>query len=184
MKRRNQPDSSDQSLLEQAIRGDAEAFGDLYARYLDEFHRYIYYRVANRLDAEDLTEAVFIKAWDALPRFTSAKVNFRAWLYRIAQNTIIDHYRARQATTDVIPEQLRDSRPSLENQMQSQDKNQGLALAIQSLDANSQQVIICRFINEMSHAETAEALGLNEGHVRILQMRALQKLRLLLEKEE
>jgi RNA polymerase sigma-70 factor, ECF subfamily len=184
MKRPEQFDSSDQALLERAMRGDAEAFGGLYTRYLDEFHRYIYYRVANRFDAEDLTETVFIKAWDALPRFTSAKVNFRAWLYRIAQNTIVDYYRGRQTTADGISEQLRDSRPSLENQLQSQDESQGLARAIQSLDSNLQQVIICRFVNEMSHAETAEALGLNEGHVRVLQMRALQKLRRFLEKKK
>lgn len=184
MNRPKQPDLSDEALLERAIRGDAEAFGGLYARYLGEFHRYIFYRVANRLDAEDLTETVFIKAWDALPRFESAKVNFRAWLYRIAQNTIVDYYRARQATTDAIPEQLQDSRPSPEGQIQMQDESQGLALAIQSLDASQQQVIICRFINGMSHAETAATLGLAEGHVRVLQMRALQKLRLLLDKEE
>ena len=93
-------DRTDQELLGRALDGDTEAFGDLYERYLDEIQRFVFYRVADRFEAEDLTEVVFIKAWEALPRFESSNVNLRAWLYRIAHNTIIDHYRTRRQCGD------------------------------------------------------------------------------------
>jgi RNA polymerase sigma-70 factor, ECF subfamily len=172
----------DQILLERAIQGDAEAFGDLYERHLDEILRYVFYRVANRFEAEDLTETVFLKAWEALPRFASSKVNLRAWLYRIAHNVVIDHYRARKTTLDVSDVLLRDEHPLPEQRVQAREQNQQLALALQSLNANLQNVIICRFINGLSHSETAQIMGMHEGHVRVLQYRALKKLRQWLEK--
>jgi RNA polymerase sigma-70 factor, ECF subfamily len=177
-------DTSDQGLLARAMQGDTEAFGDLYARYLDEILRYVFYRVANRFEAEDLTETVFLKAWDALSRFESSEVNFRAWLYRIAHNVTVDYYRTRQPSFEMPDAQLHDLQPSPEHQLQIRDQHKGLALAIQSLEDSLQQVITCRFINGLSHAETAQIMGLKEGHVRVLQLRALQKLRLILEKQE
>ncbi|MDO9349062.1 MAG: sigma-70 family RNA polymerase sigma factor, partial [Anaerolineales bacterium] len=87
---------SDQVLLERAIQGDTEVFGDLYERYLAEIHRYVFYRVADRFEAEDLTETVFLKAWEALSRFKSSGVNFRAWLYRIENKTVEYYYRRRK----------------------------------------------------------------------------------------
>lgn len=176
-------DLPDQELLARAIDGDAEAFGDLYERYLHEIQRYVFYRVANRFDAEDLTETVFLKAWEALPRFETSNVNLRAWLYRIAHNVTVDYYRTARATLDVMKQKLWDKDPSPEHQIQDQDVNRQLVELIQSLDTNLQQVILCRFVSGMSHAETAEVLGIKEGHVRVLQLRALQKLRRLLEKE-
>lgn len=176
-------DPDDAFLLAQSIQGKKEAFGALYERYLDEIQRYIFYRVASRFDAEDLTETVFLKAWEALPRFESAKVNLRAWLYRIAHNVVVDHYRTRKSDGALPESRLRDSHPSPEQQSQIQDERHELAAAIQKLEANLQQVIVCRFVNNLSHAETAEAMGIKEGHVRVLQLRALQKLRRLLEKK-
>jgi RNA polymerase sigma-70 factor (ECF subfamily) len=177
-------DLPDQLLLARAIQGDAEAFGELYERYLDEIQRYVFYRIANRFDAEDLTETVFLKAWESLPNFESSRVNLRAWLYRIAHNAVVDHYRTSKVFTDLSSERLRDSHPSPEHQIQNLDVHQQLADLIRSLDSNLQQVIVCRFINGLSHAETAQIMGIKEGHVRVLQLRALQKLRLMLEKND
>jgi RNA polymerase sigma-70 factor (ECF subfamily) len=181
MNRCTQNELSDNDLLERAIRGDTKAFGMLYTRYLEDIHRYIYYKVTNRYEAEDLTETVFLKAWDALPRFKSGKVNFRAWLYRIAHNTVIDFYRTDRSSVDITAMQMRDNHPSLDEQIQIQDENNELNNAIRALESNLKQVIIYRFLNGMSHAETAQVMDLKEGNVRVLQMRALQKLRRLLE---
>ena len=176
-------DSTDQILLARATQGDAEAFGDLYERYLDEIQRYVFYRVANRFDAEDLTETVFLKAWEALPRVESSIANLRAWLYRIAQNVIIDYYRTARPTSGLSAHEPRDGRASPETQIQDRDLQHQLAGLIRSLDANLQQVIVCRFVSGLSHAETAQVMGIKEGYVRVLQLRALQKLRQMLEKE-
>lgn len=175
---------SDQVLLERTIQGDTEAFGNLYERYLDEIHRYIFYRVADRFEAEDLTETVFLKAWEALSRFKSSGVNFRAWLYRIAHNTVVDYYRTRKPTEDSPADKLRESRPSTEHQAQARDEQQQLAAAIRELETGLQQVIIYRFINGLSHAETAQVMGIREGYVRVLQHRALNQLRKRLEEEK
>lgn len=174
---------TDQELLSRALQGDADAFGDIYERYLDEIHRYVYFRVADRFEAEDLTETIFLKAWEALPRFRSEDVNLRAWLYRIAHNAVVDHYRTHKPASELPLEQARDTSPLPEHHLQTLEQHERLADLIRSMDANLQQVIVCRFANGMSHAETAEVMGIKEGHVRVLQLRALQKLRELLENE-
>ena len=176
-------DLTDQDLLARAVQGDAEAFGDLYERYLDEIQRYIYYRVANRFDAEDLTETVFLKAWETLPHAETPIANLRAWLYRIAHNIVVDYYRSAKEHIELPAKRLSDREASPENQIQDRDLQQRLAGFIRSLDANLQQVIVCRFISGLSHAETAQIMGIQEGYVRVLQLRALQKLRHMLEKE-
>lgn len=176
-------DHTDQELLGRALKGDAEAFGNLYERYLNEIQRFVFYRVADRFEAEDLTEVIFLKAWEALPRFESAAVNLRAWLYRIAHNTVIDHYRTRKVTTELTAEPLLDTHPLPEEAAQDFDDQRQLARLIQSIDPTLQQVITCRFVNGLSHAETAEIMGIKEGHVRVLQLRALHRLRKLMENE-
>ena len=177
-------DSPDQSLLARAIQGDAQAFGDLYERHLDEIQRFIFYHVANRLEAEDLTEIVFLKAWQALPRFKTSNVNLRAWLFRIAHNSIVDYYRMCKPMTNLLDGQLQEDHPSPEHQAQTRDDHQKLLAAIHSLGVKLKQVIICRFVSNLSHAETAQVMGIKEQHVRVLQHRALKKLRQILEEEQ
>lgn len=177
------PDSSetDAELVARARQGDSEAFGSLYDRYLSPLFRYVYYRVADRMEAEDLTEMVFLKAWEALGGTDPDRMNFRAWLYRIAHNAVIDHYRTRKSE---IPLEragdLRQEGPTPEQGMQRKFEAARLARAISRLKPDQQQVIACRFLAQRSHAETAEIMNLKEGHVRVLQHRALKRLRALL----
>lgn len=176
-------DIPDSELIAQAVIGDKAAFGSLYERYLEQIYRYIYYRVYNHQEAEDLTETVFLKAWEALPKSKKKVKNFRAWIYRIAQNLVIDYKRATPHVSleqEKVPEK---DVLELDGLVEKKQENQRLALAIMQLEAPSQQVIVLRFINQLSHAETAEILELKEGHVRVLQYRALQRLRELLTKE-
>lgn len=177
-------DPSDEELIVRALRGDAGAFGALYDRYLDQVYRYIFYRVGDTQLAEDLTETVFLKTWETLSKRKKAVDNFRAWLFRSAHNLVIDHYRTRKA--DASLEQafdLHDQIASPEAQVQAGETTQALIQAINALDPQQQQVISCRFISGMSHAQTAKVMGLNEGHVRVLQHRALKRMRSLLGSE-
>lgn len=175
---------SDADLVLRAIQGQKDAFGDLYERYLDQIYRYAYYRVANPNDAEDLTETIFLKAWNALQKTKQPPKNVRAWIYRIAHNTVIDHYRMQKQTVSLAEvEMLPETAPQPEKQVQSNQESQRLAEAIQKLDHRLQQVVVCRFINGMSHAETAEIMNLSEGHVRVLQHRALKRVREILATE-
>src|SRR5512134_325908 len=86
-------DADDAQLLTIAKSGEAEAFGALYERYADPIFRYLYARLDNRLDAEDLTEEVFLRFWRSLPRYRDKEFPVAAFLFRIAQNALIDHHR-------------------------------------------------------------------------------------------
>ena len=85
-------------IIEQAVQGDKQAFGQLYEIYAERIFRYLSFRTGSMEVAEDLLCEVFLKAWDALPRFglTNKDHHFKAWLYKIAHNALIDHYRTSQ----------------------------------------------------------------------------------------
>lgn len=174
-------------LIKSAAKGDKQAFGVLYQNYLEQIYRYIYYRIANSFEAEDLTEIVFINAWQALPKLAEKDENisnFRAWLYRIAHNTVVDHHRARKPSISLDEAvSLADTASGPESAASANWDSQRLADAIKKLDPKLQQVLVCRFINQISHAETARIMGLNPGNVRVLQHRALKQMAQLLEKE-
>jgi RNA polymerase sigma-70 factor (ECF subfamily) len=168
-------------LIARSIDGDTGAFGTLYERYLGAIYRYVYYSVPDHAEAEDLTENVFLKAWQALPRFRLQEAGFRAWLYRIAHNAIIDRHRTRKRTEPLEEvAHLRDPAPTPETVVEADQEVLRLSAALSRLKPKARQVILCRFISGLSHAETAEALGVSEGHVRVLQHRALKRMRRLL----
>jgi RNA polymerase sigma-70 factor (ECF subfamily) len=174
-------ETSESELIVRAIDGDTAAFGTLYERYLNAIYRYVYYNVTDHSEAEDLTENVFLKAWQALPRFRLQGANFRAWLYRIAHNTVVDRHRTRkqEASFEEVSH-LQDSAPTPESVVEADQEVLRLSAALSRLKPRARQVILYRFISGLSHAETAAALGVSEGHVRVLQHRALKRMRRLL----
>jgi RNA polymerase sigma-70 factor (ECF subfamily) len=177
---------TDESLLSRALEGDRGAFGLLYERYLDPLYRYIYYRTGDPKDAEDLTEMTFLKAWEQLPTLRKRDPirNFRAWIYRISHNLVVDHYRSRRKAAPLEWDTPPAAGEPPDEYVEAGEERQVLAEAISQLDPVLQQVIAARFINSLSHAETAEIVGRSEGHVRVLQHRALKKLKGILEKGE
>jgi RNA polymerase sigma-70 factor (ECF subfamily) len=175
----------EQALINRAQNGDTEAFGDLYENYLDTIYRYIYYRVQNHQDAEDLTETVFLKAWQKIPDYHLGKTPFVAWVYRIAHNSVIDHYRTRKEAVSLNEQLLvSDGKMNLEERILSNEQKQTLMEAIKRLSPLHQHVLVLRFINGLKPAEVAEVLDRNVGAVRVLQHRALKALHTLLAAEE
>ncbi|MBS1250640.1 MAG: ECF RNA polymerase sigma factor SigW [Chloroflexi bacterium] len=178
-------DTLPSELLAKAARGDRRAFGEFYELHRDEIYRYIFFRISkNQHIAEDLTGKVFLEAWESLHRKKRQKKtikNLRAWIYRIAHNKIVDHYRTRK-----FPGSLEDHQEQfllsdeVEYEVGQGLLSQVLAEGIDQLSPTYQQVIILRFINQVSHAEVAEILDIKEGHARVLQYRALKKLRRLI----
>ena len=173
-------------LIARAQQGDAPAFGRLYENHLERIYRYIYYRVSDRDEAEDLTETVFLKAWEALPRFRFTGSSFCAWLYRIAHNTVVDRHRTGKVTLPLNQAlQVRDREAaSPEAAAEAEQQSMGLHAALARLEPRKQEVILNRFVNGLSHKETAYVMGLKEGHVRVLQHRALEEMRVLLQEEQ
>ena len=174
-------------LLQRVLHGEVEAFGEFYERMLDRMFRYLFYRTGHLQDAEDLTEEVFLKAWEALQRSREVPDHPEAWLYRIAHNTVIDHYRTRKRHTSL--EELQPPPPTTETDTPEEialatERLQSLMDKLHRLPPIYQQVLICRFIQGLSHKEVARVLGTNENHARILQYRALKRLREEMAKEE
>jgi len=174
---------TEEEIIKKVLNGNTRAYGELYERYLDEIFRYVYYRAArNRQEAEDLAQTVFVKAWEVIMKNKTKEYHFRGLLYQIARNMAIDRWRTQKETVplDDIPDDgMEDDSPDPEEHSIQRERTEKLAARIHELEPRMQDVIICRFINELSHAETAKMLGLTEGHVRVLQHRALKKIRYL-----
>lgn len=179
------PNERSESLLAaRARQGDKEAFGDLYELYLNEMYRYVFYRVNNHLDAEDLTEQVFLKAWNSLPTF-QGKASFRSWIYRIAYGTVIDHYRTRKPVETLDETNSPEAAdPQPEEQAINREKAELIASVINQLAPLQQHVLILRFINGFNTEETAEVLERSVGAVRVIQHRALKAMQALLPQED
>ena len=173
---------NEDSLIKEAGRGDAGSFGRLYDLHVDRIYRHIYYRVGNVHDAEDLTQQVFLNAWRALPRYKRTESPFIAWLMVIAHNLVINYYRARKHVPYPDAE-VEAPGKSVESVAEAHFDQERLHRAIMKLGKEQQMVIVLRFIEGFEYSEIAALLGKSEGAVRVIQHRALAKLRSILEKE-
>jgi RNA polymerase sigma-70 factor, ECF subfamily len=173
-----------EELVSRAQNGDKDAFTLLYQEYVHPIYRYIYVRVGNHTEqAEDLTQEVFLRALKNIERYRYHGKPFGSWLFRIAHNLVIDHYRQTKGrciplteTTTVI-----DNDDPVAASEQSIEMS-GVKQAIEKLPPQQREVISLRFGSGLSVAETAAAMGKTEGTVKKLQHVALAKLRKLTER--
>jgi RNA polymerase sigma-70 factor, ECF subfamily len=172
-------------LVEMARAGDAEAFGLLFDHYYRPVYRFIVLRVGRPADAEDLTQLVFLKALEALPRYETRGVPFAGWLFRLARNAVIDHIRTRRdhADLDTIADRPTTQRgPEDQAVLQAEIRAMGAALA--ELTDEQSEVVALRFFAGLSVREVAATMGKQEGTVRGLQFRAIAALRRRLDSDE
>ena len=171
---------SDTELVDLAKAGDKDAFGELYERYLDKIYSYVYYRMGNHHDAEDLTARVFFRAMAHIENYTERGVPFQAWLYRIAHNLVANWHRDR-GRRKVIPldEFLAASLKSDAPDAQAEDKEERDALreAIRRLPEERQQLLLLKFVEHLSNAEIGEIMNRTEGAIKSLYHRTLLALR-------
>lgn len=179
------PLPDERRLVQKAKAGDPDAFAQLYDAYVDRIYRYIYFRVSDDALTEDLTSQVFLKAWEYLDRYQAGTSPYLAWLYTIARNLVIDHYRTKRETVnldDIV--HITGNEPSPDDEVQNRFEIQEMRDALQFLTDEQQQVLILRFISGLSTENVAEIMEKREGAIRALQMRALQTLsKYMMEKE-
>jgi RNA polymerase sigma-70 factor (ECF subfamily) len=171
-------DAAIERLVAEARDGDTWAFGMIFDHYHEAVYRFIASRVHRPSDAEDLTQHVFVKALEALPRYEARGVPFGGWLFRLARNAVIDHVRTRHehAELDAIVGWAHgDSGPDEIAVVRQELDAVGAALA--SLTEEQREAIELRFFAGLSAREAAEAMGKQEGTVRGLQFRAIAALR-------
>ena len=176
-------DSSDAELIARAQRGEETAIGRLYDRHRESIFRYLWIRLDDRQLAEDLTGDVFMRMLDALPRYRLQGVPFRAWLYRIAHNLLVDYVRKMNHQTtvpiDVVEEQ--GAVDDLDQTVDLKRLNERLQMALMSLEPTQCEVVTLRFLAGLSLHETALTLGKTEAAIKALQHRGLTSLRRALE---
>jgi RNA polymerase sigma-70 factor, ECF subfamily len=172
-------------IVTRAQQGDADAFGQLYDRYVDVVYRYIQYRVSSTALAEDLTSETFLRALRRITSYTWQGRDFGAWLVTIARNLIADHYKSGKyrlevATSDLVEAGADRRQEGPENEVLASLTNETLLEAVKQLNAEQQECIALRFLQGMSVAETAQIMGKNEGAIKALQYRAVKSLGRLL----
>ncbi len=184
-KKTRMPLANERQLVLQAQAGNSEAFGQLYDAYMERIYRFVYFRVEDQQTAEDITSQVFLKAWSNLERFQFSRTPYLAWLYTIAHNAVIDHYRTRKVTTALDDVQLSqpDHSELVETEIDLTVEMQSVKVALQTLTDDQQRVLTLKFIEGMSNNEIARQLGKREGAIRALQMRGLQALAKQLEEK-
>ena len=171
-------DTAIERLVQEARDGDAWAFGLLFDHYHLPIHRYIASRVHRPSDAEDLTQLVFVKALEALPRYESRGIPFGGWLFRLARNTVIDHVRTRHEHSELeaVAERSHGDAGPDEIAIVRQELD-AIGAALGTLTDEQRETIALRFFAGLSAREAAEAMGKQEGTVRGLQFRAIAALR-------
>lgn len=170
----------EKNLIEQAISGKSSAFGELYDRYQPQIYRFIYFKVSHREEAEDLTHQVFLNAWQNIQKYKFQGYPFSSWLYSIARNKVIDYYRTKK--TNLSIDQVAEIETNASNAITidiSIDIDR-VKKAILELNETEQDIIIMRFVEDASPREIAKIINKNEGSVKVIQHRAIKKLKNIL----
>jgi RNA polymerase sigma-70 factor (ECF subfamily) len=166
------------ALVERGQNGDREALEELYLIHFDRIYSYLHMTVGNRHDAEDMTTQTFMRMLESIGRFKFQSAPFSAWLFRIAHNLSMDHFRAnrRWQPEEEVPEPQGSEERSAEDEAFQSIGRQSMLDLIDSLSAEQQQVLTLKFVFNFSNAEAATILGKTEGAVKSLQHRALVSL--------
>lgn len=175
----------DESAQVEAAKADPRAFGAIYERYVDRIYSYVYHRLGNAHDAEDLTSRVFFRALSHLTRYEDKGLPFSAWLYRIAHNLIANWHRDRQrrpviAIDDLVLRNTTDPHPELAAELA--DDSRALREVIRDLDPKRQELLVLKFSEGLSNAEVGLIMGRSEGAIKSLYHRTLLQMRREMEK--
>jgi RNA polymerase sigma-70 factor (ECF subfamily) len=168
-----------QNLISLAKKGDNQAFSSLYLAYFKPIYKYIYFRIGDKTETEDLVQDVFLKAFNSLSKYSYSGKSFLAYLYTIARNTTIDHHRKKktpvadedQAINVIDPEDTPD------REFEKRENAEIIRKKISKLSDSEREVIILRFINGLETAEVARQLGKSQEAIRKLQSRGLKNLK-------
>lgn len=166
--------------LVKRIKKDPAAFGLIYERHVTKIYNYVYYRVGNHHDAEDLTSRVFYRALTHIKDYSDRGVPFSAWLYRIAHNLVANWHRDRARRQDLVLEDVAlvgDAVEMPEWATENKEERRWLLKAIRRLPEERQELLILKFVEQLSNAEVGQIMGRTEGAIKSLYHRTLLSLR-------
>ena len=174
-----EPTDHVRQLVDRAQKGDRDALEELYLLHFDRIYSYLHVSVGNRHDAEDLTTQTFLKMLESIGRFRWQSAPFSAWLFRIAHNLAMDHFRARrrwQPEEEVPEPPPHEAEPSAELEAMRTIGRESMLKLIENLSPEQQQVLTLKFVFNFPNADVAKILDKTEGAIKSLQHRALASL--------
>src|SRR5690348_8747094 len=173
-------------LVARGQQGDRDALEELYLIHFDRIYSYLHVSVGNRHDAEDLTTQTFLKMLEKIGSFKWQSAPFSAWLFRIAHNLAMDHFRARRRwqPEEEVPEAPGEEEPSAEHLAMHSIGRQSMLELIEELSHEQQQVLTLKFVFNFPNGDVATILGKTEGAIKSLQHRALVSLQKQLKKRQ
>lgn len=168
--------TDESELIQLAQDGDKHAFGELYQRYITRIYNYVFYRVSNEQDAEDLTARVFIRALNHIGKYDDRGVPFSAWLYRIAHNLVANWHRD-NSRKKVIPLDDymvgRNPGDAPESLAESREEEELLLESVRELPEDRQQLLFLKFVERLPNSEIGEIMNRTEGAIKSLYHRTL-----------
>ncbi len=177
---------AEKQYIKEAQAGNKESFAQLYRHYLPQIFRFVYLKVNNKAEAEDLTHEVFLNTWQNLKTYTHREFPFSSWLYRIARNEVIDFYRTnkKEVRLELVEEDFIKIPETESLNLDQSLELEKIKKLFQHLTQEQQDVLIMRFIEDLSPKEVSAALNKSEGAVRIIQHRGLNELKKLIYKND
>jgi RNA polymerase sigma-70 factor, ECF subfamily len=167
----------EQSLIASCQAGNLADFDPLYRAYVEPIFGFIHRRTLDRQTAEDLTSVTFIKAMEKISSYRGDRGVFAAWLYRIARNTITDHYRAARPHDDIETAWDISSDENVEQKIRDRFDIARLKEALKTIDAEKREIVLLRLWEGLSYKEIAEIVGKTEGNCKVIFSRTMDSLR-------
>lgn len=171
---------TEEAALVAQAKDSPDAFGELYQRYVDKIYSYVYYRTGSAPDAEDLTARVFVRALQNIDGYEDRGYAFSAWLYRIAHNLVANWHRDNSRRPTIAIDDLAQWRVAAkgpEDMTALLEDRAALLQAIRGLPSDRRELLLLKFVDQLSNAEIGEVMGRSEGAVKSLYHRTLQTLR-------
>ncbi len=167
----------DRVFVEKCQKGDTQAFGALYDRYVEKIYRFVYYKTFNKDATEDIVSATFLKAFEKIGSFKSDKGSFSSWLYAIARNAVVDYYRTKKTVVDIedIFDLGQDERT--EEKIDARDTVQKIEKYLHTLKPTQREIVMLRVWDELSYKEIAAVVGGSEDSVKMAFSRAIRTVR-------
>lgn len=170
-------DQAERQAIAACQTGELTQFTLLYERYIEKIYRFVYFKTFHQETAEDLTSFTFMKALEHIADYEVARGNFSSWLYRIAQNTVIDHYRTTKQEVDIEQAFNLASGQNVAAETEVSLALQEVQTYLKSLEPDTRELIIMRLWQGLSYQEIAELTGKSEGALKMAASRALKQLR-------